>query len=253
MKKKILITVGALGIILIAAAYFTLSTLINKGVKTGVETFCPKITKTEVHLEGANISPLNGTGVLKGLFIGNPEGFKSEKAFSANKIEVNLDVASLLSDKIVIEKIYVGEPHVVYEKKLLTDNLKQLLKNIEESSLMEEDEEESESEIRLEIRELSIVNGKITVGILGKGITIPLPDIHLSGLGSHSEEGLTPNQMAGEIMKAVLRNTLQAVAKAGGAVVEGGAETAGEVGEKAKGALGGLKGFLKKKKKDSGN
>ncbi len=246
MTKKILITVGALGIILIAVAYFTISTLINKGVKTGVETFGPEITKTEVRLEGANISPLNGTGALKGLFIGNPEGFKSEKAFSANKIEINLDVLSLLSDKIVIEKIYIGEPHVVYEKKLLNDNLKQLLKNIEETALGEEGEEESE--IRLEIRELSLENGKITVGILGKGITVPLPDIHLSGLGSKSEEGFTPDQMAAEIMKAVLRNTLQAVSKAGGAVVEGGAEAAGEVGEKAKEALGGLKGMLKKKK-----
>ncbi len=251
MKKKILITVGVPVIILLAAAYFTLSTLINKGVKTGVEKFGLEITKTEVRLEGANISPLNGTGALKGLFIGNPEGFKSEKAFSANKVEVNLDVASLLSDKIVIEKIYIGEPHVVYEKKLLNDNLKQLLKNIEETAMGEETGDESE--IRFEIKELSLENGKITVGILGSGITVPLPDIHLSGLGSNSKEGFTAGEMAGEIMKAVLRNTLLAVPKAGGAVVEDGAEAASEVGKKTKEALGGLKGFLKKKKDDPGN
>ncbi len=252
MTKKILIALGAFGFILVTVAYFTLSILINKGVKTGVETFGPKITKTEVLLETANISPLNGTGVLKDLFIGNPEGFKSEKAFSANKVELNLEVASLLSDKIVIEKIYVGEPHVVYEKKLMNDNLKQLVKNIEETALGEDDDEAG-SEIRFEIKEFSLENGKITVGILGKGITVPLPDIHLSGLGSNSEDGITADQMAGEIMKVVLRNTLQAVAKAGGAVVEGGADAVGDMGEKAKESLGGLKGMLKKKKDDSGN
>ena len=166
MARKILLSFAGLGVLLLAVAYFTFSTLINKGVKSAVETFGPDITQTEVRLEGANISPLNGTGVLKGLFIGNPKGFKSEKAFSANRIEVNFDLASLLSDKIVIERIYVSDPHVVYEKKLLTDNLKQLLKNIEESPLVAEGD--SESEIRLEIKELSIVNGKITVGILGK-------------------------------------------------------------------------------------
>ena len=246
MARKILLSFAGLGVLLLAVAYFTFSTLINKGVKSAVETFGPDITQTEVRLEGANISPLNGTGVLKGLFIGNPKGFKSEKAFSANRIEVNFDLASLLSDKIVIERIYVSDPHVVYEKKLLTDNLKQLLKNIEESPLVAEGD--SESEIRLEIKELSIVNGKITVGILGKGITVPLPDIYLSGLGSDSEEGFTLDEMAGEIMKVVLRNTLQAMAKAGSAVVEGGVDAAGEVGEKAKEALGGLKGIFKKKK-----
>ncbi len=251
MAKKILLITAVIGVLLLGIAYITFSTLINKGVKSGIETFGPDITQTEVHLEGANISPLNGTGVIKGLTIGNPEGFKSDKAFSANKVEVNLDVATLLSDKIVIEKIYVNEPHIVYEKKLLTDNLKQLLKNIEESSLVGEEAEGDEGdEIRLEIKELSLVNGKITVGILGNGITVPLPEIHLSGLGSQSEEGITPDQMAGEIMKAVLRNTLQGVGKAGGAVVEGGADTANEVGKKA---LGGLKGMLKKKKDGSGN
>ncbi len=249
MAKKILLSLVALGVLLLGVAYFTFSKIINKGVKTGIEKFGPEITQTEIKLEGANISPLNGTGVLKGLLIGNPEGFKSEKAFSLNKIEVNLEVASLLSNKIVIEKIYVSDPHIVYEKKLMTDNLKQLLKNIEEYA---GEEGEEESEIRLEIKELSIVDGKITVGILGKGLTVPLPDIHLAGLGSKSD-GITPDQMAGEIMKAVLRNTLQAVAKAGGAVVEGGAEAVGDAGVKAKKALGNVKGLLKKKKGESGN
>ena len=85
MARKILLSFAGLGVLLLAVAYFTFSTLINKGVKSAVETFGPDITQTEVRLEGANISPLNGTGVLKGLFIGNPKGFKSEKAFSANR------------------------------------------------------------------------------------------------------------------------------------------------------------------------
>ena len=56
------------------------------------------------------------------------------------------------------------------------------------------------------------MNGKITVGILGKGITVPLPDIYLSGLGSDSEEGFTLDEMAGEIMKVVDTSHKSAIA-----------------------------------------
>ena len=116
MIKKLFLSSCILFFVAVLIAYFFGSTLLNKSIKTGVETFGPKVTQTPVRLDEVKLSVLSGNGLLSGLYVGNPEGFKSENIFALGQVEVDIVPRSLLSDEIVINKIYIQKPHISYEK-----------------------------------------------------------------------------------------------------------------------------------------
>ena len=252
--KKILITIVAAVILLAVVAVIFGTRALNSGVQTGIEKFGPQITNTSLSLESVKLSVLSGSGRLNGVVIGNPEGFKSEKALSFSEAFVDVDVMSLLSDKIRVETVRIEKPEIVFESRLRGNNLKKILANIESS--IPTSKESGESGKRLEIGELSIQDATVTMMIAGQGVKVPLPDLTLTDLGVQ-EEGVTPSEVFSAVMEAVLGQVLGAVAgaagavaetggKAAGAVVDGGSEAVGAVTKKASEALKGAKGLFRK-------
>ena len=76
MKKIIrlvLIAVVVLALLVVVGVHFFL----DGAIKRGVETIGPKLTKTQVTLNNVSLSLLSGSGKMKGLVVGNPEGFKT--------------------------------------------------------------------------------------------------------------------------------------------------------------------------------
>ena len=98
--KPIKTMVIVLAVILVA--YLGLDLFLGSVVKAGVNRFAPKITKTRVELAGARISPVTGSGTLTGLFVGNPPGWRSDKAFSFGKIHVVVAPFSIFGDHVVV-------------------------------------------------------------------------------------------------------------------------------------------------------
>ena len=195
MIKKLLTTFLILVFIAAVAIYFLGSGILNKSIKTGVETFGPKITQTSVTLDDVKLSILSGDGQLSGLYVGNPEGFSSEHIFALGKIEVDMDAGSLFSDEIVINKIYIKEPQISYEKTLKTSNLKELLRNIEESTGSDETTEtetpkddEAATGKDVLIKEFIIEQPKAFLGIIGLGATVTLPSIELTNISSSEKK-----------------------------------------------------------------
>jgi len=220
MIKKVLLVLIVLAIIGAGAIYFVGSSALNKGVKAGVETFGPKVTQTPVTLESVNLSILSGSGTLKGLYVGNPEGFKSENIFALGQIDVEVDTKSLLSDKIVINKIHIKQPAISYEKTLTGSNVKALLKNIEEftgpasedeepAAAAEEEKDQTGAKKQVVIKQLVIEDGTIYVGALGAGITAPLPRIEMNDIG---EEGNQKSVV--EVINLVLTEVLKSIGPA---------------------------------------
>ncbi len=104
MKKWILrIAVGLVALVVVAliVVFFSLNTIVKKGV----ETAGPMLTKVEVRLGGANLSPLSGGGQLSELFVGNPEGYKTPSAIKMKSIKLGGKPASMLADTIVVEEV----------------------------------------------------------------------------------------------------------------------------------------------------
>ena len=121
--KKILLSVLALLFVLVISAvgylYFSLNTLVKKAV----ETVGPRITKTDVRLSSANISPFSGSGSLNGFVIGNPEGFGKGPALRFGSIQVKVDKATLLKEVIAVESVIIRNPDILLEGTLRGNNL----------------------------------------------------------------------------------------------------------------------------------
>jgi len=202
--KKILVYTGAailaLLIVFFVGGYFFLGSIVTKGVNS----IAPQITKAPVTLASARISPLTGSGSLKDLYVGNPAGWNSPKAFSVGRIDVAVSPFSLLGDHVVIDHIIIEQPEFVYETRLVASNIGDLLKNIEASLGGSEGgsaDSDSGSSRKIEIRQFVVTDGSVTLGVGTAAITVPLPSIELNNLGGDS--GVAPAEAAARMMRAV--------------------------------------------------
>jgi hypothetical protein len=129
MKKKLLY-LGGIVAALALLAYVGLSFFLGSIVKAGVNSFGPRLTGTRVVLAGAELSPLSGSGTLRGLAVGNPAGWSDGNAFYLGKIHIALKPFSIFGDHIVIDEIAIDQPEFTYETKVIASNIGDLLKNI---------------------------------------------------------------------------------------------------------------------------
>jgi len=246
------IAIPALIILVALIVFFTLNSI----VKTGVETVAPKVTGTTVTLESVSISALTGKGTIKGLVIGNPEGFKTPHAFSLGTVRVDIDLPSLMSDKIIIEEIYIDAPEVTYEMGLSGSNIGKIQENVEAFSGPSSEEEEDEAEgKKIQINHFVFKNAKIGLSaklLQGSQLSVPLPSVELNDIGKE-EDGISIAKAAKEVFTP-LTNQITAVAKAGianakelaASGVDAARKAGGAVTDTAKGAIKGVKGLFKK-------
>ncbi len=249
MIKKLLY-LGVFSIILvIAVIYFAAENIIGYVTVKGVEKFAPDILKTDVQLDEVNISLFKGKGTIKDFVVGNPDGFNADKSIRINEAEIDIDVGTLMSDVIVIERVYVDGAEFVYERKLTTSNIDVILENIAEATGTEGEEEEipepvddDGEEIKIQINELVFENGKVALAIGGRIVSIPLPNISINDIGK-KEGGVTPQKAAYKIMAVVLKQVSKsAVSEIGGAPVDAVKNTVNGIGKE-------IKGIFKKKNK----
>jgi len=238
MKKKFKISLGVI-VVLCLVVYVGLSFFLGSVVKAGITTFVPKLTQTTIQLSSAHVSPFTGSGTLKGLAVGNPEGWSDRQALYLGKIHINVQPFSIFGEHIVIEEITIDQPEFVYETKVVSSNIKDLLKNIEAFTTGDEDREnpttQSGRPIKFIVKKFRLTNGTVKLGAGPAAIPVPLPPISLDDLGV-KENGITPDQLAGVVMRSVLGDivgaTGKAALKAGGTIGAGAANTAGDAVKK---------------------
>ena len=254
MKKKILIALGVVVVLAIVAGYVVFSNL-GRIIKTGIETAGPKITQTTLTVGSVNVSPSSGSGGIKDFVLGNPEGYKSPYAMKLGEAKLELDPASVLSDKIHIKSIVVTDPHIIIEGGLTDNNLKKIQANVESFAGAEKSAPAGDSgpKKKLQVDDFLLSGAKVEVkiGILGNAIpALTLPDIHLTNLGS-GPEGITPGDLAKRVLGEVFGSVFNQVTALAGNLGKGAVDAAKGLGEGAKGALekigGGIGNPFKKK------
>lgn len=226
MIKKILLGLLLLAALSVAIIYFIGSSALNQGIKSGVESFGPKVTQTSVTLTEANLSLLSGSGTLKGLNVGNPKGYKSDNIFALGQIDIKVDTGSVFSDKILIDHILIKQPEISYEKTLSSSNVKDLMKNIEEftgpsNSSDPELEPDTGAKKKVVIKKLIIEGGTVYVGALGVGQTVQLPRIEMNDIGEDGKQ-MTMAEVIDLVLGKVLKNIGPALANAGDLLKDGG-------------------------------
>jgi len=251
--KKLFLRIGLGGVVLIALVLVVVFFSLNSIVKKGVETLGPEMTRVDVRLGSADISPFSGGGRLSKLFVGNPEGFKTPSAIQMGDIKVGVKVSSVLKDVIVINEINIQAPEITLEGNLSGNNLSKILDNVsgaDEKQKAAPAATGAKKEKKFCVKELVIDGGKINLSLDmsilgGKSATIPLPAIHLSNIGTETD-GVTAAELVKQIMKPLLESVLDAAKKE---IASGGKglENLGKGGvNDAKKAVGGVIDLFKK-------
>jgi uncharacterized protein involved in outer membrane biogenesis len=225
--KKFFGIVAALVIVVIVGAglylYFSFSSL----VKTAVETYAPRITHTKVTLGGVSVSPFGGSASIENLVIGNPAGFKSDKAMSVGKASVSLDPGTVMSPVVHIKEIAITSPQIVFEPGQGSNNLSVLQKSIASTAPNASPSQPANANApdqppkKLIIDHLVISQANVTAALpqvaqlaqmagQSSNINVGLPTIDMRDLGT-KEGGLPPSKIAEQIMAKLEQEAQQAV------------------------------------------
>ena len=221
--RSIGISAAVLVAIFIAAVIYILSSL-DTIVAGAIQKYGTQVTQTPVRVSSVSIDLKAGAGAIEQLSVGNPDGFSAPNIFTLGGISTALDVASLGNDPIVIEEIRISKPAVFYEiNKAGASNIKELQKNIEQSTSGSGGETAAESETtdsggpRMVIRTLVIEGGTIDAKVAaleGKPLSAKLPRIQLNGIGEKSG-GATGAEVARQVVNAIIAKVGPAVANLG--------------------------------------
>jgi hypothetical protein len=198
--KTLLLVFGGLLLLLYVGVMFFLGSI----VKAGVNKIGPRMTQTNVVLEGARLSPLSGSGALSGLAVGNPPGWSQGNAFYLGKVQVQMEPMSVFRDVVVIDEIIIDQPEFIYETRIFSSNIKDLLENIEDfTGKSDETGTKDGKGKKFIVKKFRVTNAKATVGVGVTAIPVPLPPISLDGIGV-AEGGVTAQQLAGTLVNHLL-------------------------------------------------
>lgn len=232
MMKKIGIALLVL-VAVVAGAMFWLRGNMDGLVKDAIEKYGSEMTKAKVSVAAVEIKPADGRGVIRGLTIGNPAGFKTDHALKVAEIEVAIDIASIAKDVVTIRKIGIAAPDVIYEKGDGTTNFDAIQKNIADYTGPSEKKEGGK---KLIVEHLAVTDAKAQASAAfmdGKTVSVGLPNIDMRDLGK-AKGGVTPGELGQEIAKALKQRLSSAVS------FDSLKKSAGESLDKAGAAIKGL-------------
>jgi len=218
-KKKIWhIIIGLLLFVVIAIVVVLM--YLGSIIAEATRTFGTAATGTKVAVESVSVSILSGDLAINKLSIDNPQGYKTEQAFSFDLVSVDLDVGSLTSDTIIVNKIEIANVKIDFEPKIsggsnLTDlknNIMEFVKGEDSEAKKTTEPEEEDKEAPPEkakkviIKSFIINKGEIRVSssMLKTSVAVPLARMELNDIGKESEMGEAVSEIFNEIVKSVL-------------------------------------------------
>ncbi|MGJ3494334.1 hypothetical protein PsalN5692_00431 [Piscirickettsia salmonis] len=238
MAKKIFYSLIIVILVLVVGSYFLFSHM-DSILRSAVEKIGSKTTGTTVTLGSLKTSLKEGQVSLSRLTMSNPAGFSQANAISFKDIMVSLDPSSATQQTIVLNKVIIKDPYLLYEMKegSSRSNLQQIQKNIQSYFASKQaknnesnqrnsratQQEPSQAKVveknqkKFIIKELEILAGQVKVIsplLKSKEKILSLPNIRLTNIGTGGS-GLTPDQVAEQIINVLVANSGQAVAQAG--------------------------------------
>jgi hypothetical protein len=181
---------------------------------------------------------LTGSAQVKGLVVGNPDGYKTPQAISVGSANVDLNPFSVLSDKIVVRSVRVEAPEITFEGNPFSgNNLSAIMKNVNAAT-----KPAGQAGKKIEVDDFLITGAKVHAslpGMGGKEMILPLPDIHLTNLGKDNA-GITAADLTRRVLDAITTATIKAVANATTDIGTGAGTAAGEGMNKITPGIGGL-------------
>jgi hypothetical protein len=242
--KRWLSTAVLLVLVAAGAVLWIVRGTLDGRLATALERTGTELLLAPVRVAGVDLDIGGGRGTIRGITVGNPEGFPDGTAISLREISLSLELGSLRESPIVVHEIHVGDPRV--NVVLLEDgrmNIEALRRNAEfygarrqaEQTRAAEpsrgaDGERSEPDPRLRVREFRTVGGVIGIDASALGRVpeeIALGEVTLRDIGG--ARGVTPEELGRRVADALIARTARAVA--GAEVKRALREKGGEIGE----------------------
>lgn len=241
--KKLLIRLVIVLVVLVVLAVLAVGFFLDGAVKKAVETFGPDLTKVSVKLDGVNLSILSGSGSIKGLVVGNPEGFQTPHAIKVGKASLAVSPGSVFSDKVVIKSIRIESPEINYETGLMGgDNLHKILDNVTAAAGggAASTNAAGKPAKKLQVDDFLITGARVNVSVKGTGgvaAPIILPDIHLTNLGQ-GPEGITPAELTKKIISEISTDVAKSAVNVVSDLSKGAVKAVENLGKDPAGAAG---------------
>jgi hypothetical protein len=219
-KNKYLLIISALGLLLAVALAF-LWTNLDWIVKSAIERYGSQATGTRVQVDRVALHPLQGKGAIEGLTVANPPGYSAAHILSLGVISVRIEPGTVASNPVVIDNIRVTAPLVVYEmndaRVANVDVLKKHLSTGQSEKPVAGGRKNPKEQVKLlRIRHLVVENAKVEVQIAALGDyprIVALSRLEMTDIGG--KNGAPPEEVAKQIVTAILSEVTREVGKAG--------------------------------------
>lgn len=241
MKKAAAVLIVVLAVIAggVFWAYFSLDLI----VKYTLEHYGPQVAGVSVHVAEVKISPRDGKGRLRGVDIGNPNGFAAAHAARFGEINVAVDPATIGEPLVIIHEIVVQSPLITYERANKGTNLDAIQRKMEGYIARADEASKGGSSSSPPVKHKFVI-GRFAIrgarvimtntALRGQGITFDLPDIELRDIGKR-QDGVTASQAANIVINTLIARIGQKVLTNIDLLRKGGVE----------GAIDALKGLIR--------
>lgn len=254
---------GLILVVLLALVILFLNFYLGSVVKAAVETVGPKAVGAPVTVTSVKIRLFRGLIEIKGVHMGNPEGFKAPAAITVGLIRLDFEPLSMLTDKIHLREIVVEAPEITYEIGMGGSNIGQIQKNVAAFTGAGQAKPETAAPApepakpaapakpgkKVLIDHFLVTGGEVRISAAfmgGKVVPVPLPTLEMRDIGKEKDTTLADatGQMINEVLASIANTATTAASGIGdGAKAIGGAAAdAGKaVGEGASSLFNSLK------------
>lgn len=197
-----------MGVLLLLAviALVVVNQRLDGWVKTAVETYGSEYTGVAVTLDGVSLSLLDGQGELRGLTVGNPEGYEGDYAVRVGRISFAVEPRNLLEDPIVIELIEIEGAEVHAESRNLREtNLQVIQRNVRAATPPADPDAAPGRQLIIERLAITGTQTSVTAAALGS-TAVRVPDLTLTEVGRQSN-----GASIGQVLEQILQPLLAAV------------------------------------------
>jgi uncharacterized protein involved in outer membrane biogenesis len=273
MKKSLKTVWVILPAVLILAAVVAIAIDIfaERALKTGIEVAATKALNVRVSVGKVDLSIMAGKLGIGNLLIDNPSGYQYDKLLELKDAQIEVDVKSLLGERVNIRKIKLDGVNIFLEQRGVSgNNLQDVIKTVSDGRKAEGKSEKGGRKLHVDNLEISNVTVKAKLlPVPGKAdtITLKLDPIVMTDLGSDNKldtaelsrkiliaivtgvadkgTGVLPKEMT-----SAMKSTLDTTIELGKAATKEGKKLLEEGKGRGEGVIEGLKGLLKKPKEE---
>jgi len=273
MKKSLkAVWVILLAVLILAAVVaIAIDIFAERALKTGIEVAATKALNVRVSVGKVDLSIMAGKLGIGNLLIDNPPGYQYDKLLELKDAQIEVDVKSLLGERVNVRKIKLDGVTVVLEQRGVTgNNLQDIIETISDGRKAKGESKKGGRKLHIDNLEISnvIVKAKL-LPIPGKAdtITLKLDPIVMTDLGSDNK--LDTAELSGKILLAIaagvadkgtgvlpkemtsaMKLTLGTTIELGKTATKEGKKLLEEGRDSGKELIEGLKGLLKKPKEE---